>query len=366
VSRGVQGLRWHALAALILAVVALHWIALRQVAPVFAPVRTAKSTPLQVRTVVPAPAPAAVSSLTVAVPKKPKSLQAPVAAPAAALGAGVDAPLVGTAVAAHTALAADPGPKAAREPLGATPSPTAPPESFAPAALHAPALHPEGPSTPRALTLAVAVPGSATFHYRATSRSRGTQAEGQAVLRWQQDGSSYAADLTLRLAGRPTRTQRSAGAITAQGLSPLRYSDRSRSEEAAHFDREGGRIVFSANRPAAALHPGAQDRLSVLLQLAAWAAGDASAFTAGRSILVQTAGTREAAAWNFAIAAPERLDLPGGTVEALRLTRPALHEHDALLELWLGPGPAYAPVRLRLTAPGGDWLDLQWSGTDRG
>jgi hypothetical protein len=36
------------------------------------------------------------------------------------------------------------------------------------------------------------------------------------------------------------------------------------------------------------------------------------------------------------------------------------------VELWLAPGAAYAPVRLRLTQPNGDWVDQQWSSTDRG
>jgi hypothetical protein len=32
--------------------------------------------------------------------------------------------------------------------------------------------------------------------------------------------------------------------------------------------------------------------------------------------------------------------------------------------VWLAPGKAYAPVRLRLTQPNGDWADHQWSATD--
>jgi hypothetical protein len=366
VTQGARGLRWHALAALTLAVVALHWITLQQVAPVFAPARAVTTAPLQIRTVPHVQAPQAEPSGAAAVSPNLRAPRVPTAVPAAPSGAEPDVSPVSAAVGAITAPIANAGPKTPGELPGAASSPRASPASPASRAPQAASVQPLEPSAPLTATLAVAVPGSATFHYRATSRLRGAQVDGHAVLHWQQDGSSYDATLALTLPGRPTRTQRSAGAITVHGLSPLRYSDRSRSEEAAHFDRDGGRIVFSANRPAALMHPGAQDRLSVLLQLSAWAAGNPSAFTASRSILVQTAGTREAVGWKFDIESAERLDLPGGAVEALRLTRPALHEHDASLELWLGPGPAYAPVRLRLTGPGGDWLDLQWSGTDRG
>jgi hypothetical protein len=346
-----RGLPWHALVALTLAVLALHWMAWRAAAPVFAPGRAATAANFQVRTIEARNeregAPAGVASGHGPAAHSPR--------PAAA------APLPARESKPSVVRMRSGGPAPAPAFATAKDVPVELRASIQPAAAPMPAA-----SMPGAPTLAVAVPGSATFRYHARSRVRGVEVEGEAVLRWQQDGSRYDALLEWTLPGRPTRTQRSTGAITVRGLAPQRYSDRTRSEEATHFDHEAGRIVFSANRPAAVLHPGTQDRLSVLLQLSAWAAGDATAFAPGRSVLVHTAGARESMGWRFDIDALERLELPGGTVEALRLTRPALHEHDALLELWLGPGPAYAPVRLRLTPPGGDWLDLQWSGTDRG
>ena len=57
----------------------------------------------------------------------------------------------------------------------------------------------------------------------------------------------------------------------------------------------------------------------------------------------------------------------GSTLDwAVRLTRAPRKEYDVKVELWLAPGAAYAPVRLRLTQPNGDWVDQQWSSTDRG
>lgn len=220
--------------------------------------------------------------------------------------------------------------------------------------------------SPAAATPAVAVPGSATLHYRASARIRGVELTGQAQLDWRHDGSRYQAGLEVALPDRPARIQRSTGSITARGLAPQRFSDHTRSEEAAHFDRTAQRIIFSTNRPAAALEAGAQDRVSVLLQMAALVAGQPDRYRVGSSVLLPTAGTREAETWRFTLEAQETLALPAASVPAMHWVRRPTREYEPLLELWLGPGPTYAPVRLRLTHPGGDWLDLQWSGTDKG
>jgi len=162
------------------------------------------------------------------------------------------------------------------------------------------------------------------------------------------------------------RVQQSKGLVTAQGLAPVRFSDKVKSEEAAHFDREQGKVTFSANRPDAALEPGAQDRLSIVMQLGAIIGGAPSKFPAGTQITMQTASAKEAEPWTFTVGGKEALDLPGGRVQAVRLIRNPRKEYDVKVELWLAPGQAYAPVRLRLTQPNGDWVDQQWSSTDRG
>jgi hypothetical protein len=41
------------------------------------------------------------------------------------------------------------------------------------------------------------------------------------------------------------------------------------------------------------------------------------------------------------------------------------HPYDQQLVLWLAPGLAYAPVRVRLTSANGDWVEQHWSGADR-
>jgi hypothetical protein len=101
------------------------------------------------------------------------------------------------------------------------------------------------------------------------------------------------------------------------------------------------------------------------LQLGALIAGEPKKFPAGTSISIQTASAREAEPWVFTVEGAEPLALPGGTLDTLKLTRNPRKEFDQKVELWLAPGMDYVPVRLRLTQPNGDWVDQQWSSTDR-
>ena len=225
---------------------------------------------------------------------------------------------------------------------------------------------PAPPAAAAPASAAVAVAPPARWHYEVVAQAKGISLRGSAVLDWRHDGREYEAQLALSAPLLRTRTQRSTGRVTREGLAPLRFSDRARSEEATHFDRENDRVVFSSNKPEVPLEAGAQDRLSVMLQLGAMLAGNPSKYPPGSTITLQTASTREAEPWTFTVEGPQVLELPGGRMPAVYLTRAPRKEYDVKVELWLAPGAAYAPVRLRLTQPNGDWVDQQWSSTDRG
>ena len=256
----------------------------------------------------------------------------------------------------------------------ATTSPSTPPTT--PAPVPVPTLQPvattpppakakeeAAPSPAPAPTAAAVVPPPVRLRYAVRARSHGIELPGQAELEWRHDGRDYELRLSLHAPLLPTRTQRSTGQLTAQGLAPTRFSDHRRSEEATHFDRRAQQITFSNNRAPVPLQDGAQDRLSVLMQLGALLSASGGA---GRDTLsLQVAGTGDAEPWQFHIEGEETLELPGGRVRALRLVRLPRHEYDQKLELWLAPGQDYAPVRLRLTGPEGEWMDQQWAGSDR-
>jgi hypothetical protein len=289
-------------------------------------------------------------------------------------------------VAAPAPAPAPPG-RADAPPAAAVPSRTQPPvPTRAPgrpqaAAVVATAREPERPAVdqqpepvpptpaaqqPAAPMSPVIVPGSVRLQYRVEVRRGSLSLEAHSELHWRQDGESYEARLEVSAPLLRTRTQHSTGRITAEGLAPLRFSDKGRGEEAAHFDREQRKVTFSSNRPDAPLLPGAQDRLSVLVQLGALVAGAPAKFPPGTRVTLQTAGTRDAEPWEFVVEGDEQLQLPGGKLLARKLTRSPRKEYDLKVELWLAPGMDYVPVRLRLTQPNGDSVDQQWSSTDRG
>jgi hypothetical protein len=268
-----------------------------------------------------------------------------------------------TRSAAVVPLLAPPGPRpGGQRPVRAANPPAAFSAADGSSAAKAPPL-----STPAAAErLAFTIPGSMLLHYKVTAHARGLELNGQGQLRWRNDGKDYEAKLELSGPLLPSRTQQSIGTITAQGLAPLRFSDKARSEEAAHFERDQGKVSFSSNRPDAPLMAGAQDRLSVLMQLGAMIAGRPKNFGPGTTISIQTASTRDAEVWQFTVEGPDTLQLAGRELNAIKLIRNPRKEFDQKIELWLAPALDYVPVRLRLTQPNGDWVDQQWSSTDKG
>ena len=213
--------------------------------------------------------------------------------------------------------------------------------------------------------MALAIPGSVRLKYAVNGQSRGQAWTLNGQLLWRHDGSQYEARLEYSAPMLPSRSQRSTGLITAEGLAPQRFSDKSRSEQATHFQRDSGMLVFSNNAPQQALLPGAQDRLSVFLQLAAMLAAAPARFPAGTGISLHTVGTRDSQPWLFTVERDEEIDLPGGRVPTRKLVRNPRGEYDTRVELWLGTAMDYVPVRIRLTQPNGDYVDQQWASTDR-
>lgn len=205
------------------------------------------------------------------------------------------------------------------------------------------------------------VPGSARISYKVEANKFPFSANAE--LLWQQDGKIYSAQLALSAFGQ-TRMQTSRGAITPAGLAPLRFSDKYRSEVAAHFNRESDKVTFSANTPDVTLQAGAQDRLSVLLQLAALIANDPEHYAPATTLSIQTIGPRNADTWLFTVGSEEKIKLPGGELMALKLERKPRQEFDQKVELWLAPAQAYLPVRIRITEANGDFIDQQWLATE--
>lgn len=207
-----------------------------------------------------------------------------------------------------------------------------------------------------------AVPGSVRLKFNATGSRQRMDYYAMGEMLWQHDGKSYEARLSMT-AWPMSRTLSSTGQLSADGLAPARFSDKFRSELAAHFDRDRARVTFSANTPDAALLPGAQDQLSVFVQLAAMLGGDPAGFPEGSSISVQAVGPRAAEPWVFVFEGEETLSLPGGQQATRRLVRSPRRDYDQKVEIWLAPALSWLPARIRITQANGDFIDQQWRST---
>ncbi|HRO82284.1 MAG TPA: DUF3108 domain-containing protein [Alicycliphilus denitrificans] len=310
------------------------------------PVRKPRPRPAPPAPEAPEPAPAAPTPVPAG---EPPAETAPPAAEEATAGAEADAPPEPPQAAASAA--AEPAPPAPQEP----PAESAGVEIRPPGATGASAsTEPPPVRLPPSTRLAFNVTGEVKrFHYSAS-----------AELVWRQDGSRYEARQQIKAFLLGARSQSSVGQITPRGLRPERFGDKARSERAAHFDFDKHEVIFSANTPRATIGDGAQDRLSVFIQLGAMLAAAPGRYPPGTQITLTTVGARNADRWTFTVDGPETLDLPVGSTPALKLQRlPREDQHyDQKAELWLGTELGYLPVRIRLSQSNGDFVDLLLSG----
>lgn len=257
----------------------------------------------------------------------------------------------------------EPGPTG--EPSAPEPTPTALAPQGAASALPRP--EPEALSAPRAPREKAAnlnvsgVPGAIKLVYKVESNKFPYSLSGELV--WAHDGTHYVASLAFGAFGQ-SRVQTSRGLIGTDGLMPERFSDKFRSEMAAHFNRAQGKVSFSANTPDAALLQGGQDRLSVLIQLAALVASAPERFAPATTLTLQTVGPRDADLWLFTVGDMETLELPGGTVQGLKLTRNPRQAYDQQVDIWLAPTLGYLPARVRITEANGDYIDQKWAASE--
>lgn len=198
-------------------------------------------------------------------------------------------------------------------------------------------------------------PTSAHLVYEVQGAAKGLRYQADGELIWKLQGDRYEARMEVKMFLLGSRVQTSTGTLGPEGLRPERFADIRRGERATHFERDTGRIRFSSNAPEVALQDGAQDRLSLFLQLAGLL--QASPRKEGDTLSFQVAGTGGAETWRFEVGPEETLALPAGAIAARRVVRRPRDTYDTLVEMWFAPSLHHLPVRLRLTQANGDVAD---------
>lgn len=203
-----------------------------------------------------------------------------------------------------------------------------------------------------------ALPPSTVISYRLNGQERGLNYQASGELRWQHNDTAYAMSLSVKAFLVGSRYWRSQGQITSAGLTPVKFSDSWRSERVAHFDQVQNRIVFSNNAPTAPLQPGAQDQISLYVQLAAAMAGAGSSLKQGTRLQIQTATIRDALPWLLTLDQIETLTIDGQALQATKWICQPRNRFDAKVEFWVTAEHHWLPVRIRITQVNGSFIDL--------
>lgn len=209
-----------------------------------------------------------------------------------------------------------------------------------------------------------ALPPSRVLRYQLSGMDKGLNYHASGELRWQHNDKAYELTLSVRAFLVGSRHWRSVGQIDATGLAPRRFSDSWRHERAAHFDRAQQRVVFSSNSKPAPLQSGAQDQVSLYVQLAAAMAGEPERFATGTHLQVQTVTVRDAAPWSLVLQGTETMHLEGQSLLVSRWVCQPRNQYESRVEFWVAAQQAWLPVRIRITQASGSYIDLLWRGTE--
>ncbi|MCU6435017.1 DUF3108 domain-containing protein [Undibacterium sp. Jales W-56] len=183
---------------------------------------------------------------------------------------------------------------------------------------------------------------------------------GVGEINWQLAGDRYTmtidAGLDLLLTTLNLFKLKSEGKISQAGLTPITSSEtrRNRSETATHFNHADNLLSFSSSNKTQTMAHAAQDKASVLMQLAGIGYADPTQFKVGREIIIQVAEEREATIFRFIIAGQEELSTKLGTLMTWHIVRPPrAGSYNSQLDIWFAPGMNWYPVQIRNTETNG-------------
>lgn len=200
-----------------------------------------------------------------------------------------------------------------------------------------------------------ALPEHFSIEYEASARRGPLALDGEATLEFKREGQQYSLNTALTATRLFWLKQVSEGTVLSGALRPQHYVEtRTRRDPAeVKFDWHSHKVSFSDGSHAPT-RTGVQDRASAFLQLSLLHRAQPKA----NSIEFGVASLRHINAYRFARRETAALELPLGTVEAVRYER-IVEEGEDKLELWLATAYCALPVRIRLRDSRGQDIDQQ-------
>lgn len=260
-----------------------------------------------------------------------------------------------------TPLSPAPDPLAASIPTPSEATPETSPTPAEPAATQiATTAHAPAADTPDVL-VARQLPPPALLEYTLEGMDRGLLYRASSTLQWQYNEQRYELSLSVQAFLLGTRQWRSSGQLGPDGLLPERLSDKRKSEVAAHFDRVNQQVIFSSNKPNVPLLAGAQDQISLFVQLGGAVNTTPDRFAPGVTLNVQTVTPRSADLWRITLVSEEQLVFQGQPHLTRHWVCAPRGPYDSRLEFWTDPALTGLPVRIRITQANGSYIDMQLS-----
>ncbi|MBC3807147.1 DUF3108 domain-containing protein [Undibacterium seohonense] len=209
------------------------------------------------------------------------------------------------------------------------------------------------------------VPESAEMQMEIThTKVNGNPTTGVGSLSWERANGKYRlsieAGINLLITNLNLLTITSEGHIDLFGLTPVISNDirRTRPATAIHFNHTEKTISFSASNKIVAMENGAQDAVSVLLQLAAIGNAKEPQLTAGKELTIQVAEGRDATPFLFRVIGEEEIDsklaAETGKLMTVHVSRPPKPGfYNSQLDIWFAPSLGWYPVQIRNTESNG-------------
>ncbi|EIF28773.1 Protein of unknown function (DUF3108) [Burkholderia sp. Ch1-1] len=347
---GLRAGRW---IAVLLIVAVLHWIAAQWVERNRATLNPSddERVPVQVALLTPE-----------RVERKPAAAASPTPEPAPARRAVARKPREHVLTALQPARQAAPAaPAAASDAVASAPDAASP--NAAPNAAASTAGAPTAASAPQASPgVKFSIPPSGELQYDTFYNGVRNQ---PGTIHWTSSAQSYEMVVSVPLPFVGAFVYSSHGRIDAFGLAPDQYIEKRgrRAEDIAIFNRTDRKIAFTRTPAALPLPDGAQDRFSMVMQLASLVRGDPAAYKPGVTRQFFVVDNDSGENWPVETIGDETIRTDRGFLDTRHFKRLPRRDGDLRrIDVWLAPSLGWLPARIVQTEPNGTQFELVWRG----
>jgi len=184
-------------------------------------------------------------------------------------------------------------------------------------------------------------------------------------IHWINDGQHYEMVVSIPLPFVGPYVYSSKGHIDGFGIAPEQYSEQRgrRAADITVFDRTTKQLVYTRTPNNQPLADGAEDRFSVVMQLSSLVRGSPDTYKPGVVRQFSVADNDSNEIWPIETVGDENVQTADGNVEARHFTRLPRRDGDRRrLDIWLAPALGWLPVRILQTEPNGMQIEMLWRG----